>query len=103
MSMLRTALPCLAILALVACASTPTGASMTVTPLPCSADYGCAGEVPDYSDAYGSAYAYYPVLVPVYPIVAQPAPPLPSPPPAPKIHIRAPVERPCPKADKPCP
>jgi len=113
MATLRSALGSLAALALAACASTPPSGGMTVTPVPCSTGpyTDCAGDVADYSEAYGSAYAYYPVLVPVIPILTPPAappppvkpPPPPTPAPPPKIRPRPPVERPCPKGDKVCP
>ena len=112
---LRIALLLLAALVLCACASAPPAASMTLTPVPCGENpgYDCAGEIPDYSDVYyGTAYANYPVLVPIQPIVTPPPapvpvkplpPPLPSPPPAPKVRLRPPLERPCPKSSKVCP
>lgn len=107
---MRTTLSILAILALAACASTPPAPGMAITPVACDPSqnpYGC--EAADYSDSYGTGYAAYPVLVPVYPIaVAPPPPPVkppppPPPPPPPKIRVRPPIEKPCPKGGTSCP
>ena len=107
MNALRTVFTLTTALAVVACASTPQ-AGMTLTPVACAdPDYGCSGEVADYSESYGTAY--YPVLIPAYPIALPPAAPTtplkppPPPPPPPKIRVRLPVEKPCPKGGTSCP